>query len=44
MNTGKITQIIGAVIDVVFPEGKIPPIYNALVVDSSFALNKKLTL
>ncbi|OGD63765.1 F0F1 ATP synthase subunit beta [Candidatus Beckwithbacteria bacterium RBG_13_42_9] len=29
-NTGKITQIMGPVIDVEFPEGKLPAIYNAL--------------
>lgn len=29
-NTGKIVQIIGAVIDVKFPEGKLPNILNAL--------------
>lgn len=29
-NTGKIVQIIGAVIDVRFPEGKLPNIQNAL--------------
>jgi F-type H+-transporting ATPase subunit beta len=32
MSTGKITQIIGAVIDVEFPEGNIPKIYDALTV------------
>ncbi len=30
INTGKVTQVIGAVVDVVFSEGKIPDIYNAL--------------
>ena len=30
---GKITQIIGPVIDAVFPAGKLPNIYNALVVN-----------
>ncbi len=29
-NYGKITQVIGAVIDVEFEPGKLPPIYNAL--------------
>ncbi len=33
MNTGKITQIIGAVIDVQFEAGQIPSIYNALKVE-----------
>ena len=30
MSTGKITQIIGAVIDVEFPSDAIPKVYNAL--------------
>lgn len=33
MNKGKITQIIGAVVDVQFPEKNVPAIYNALLVD-----------
>ena len=31
-NVGKITQVIGAVIDVEFEEGQLPPILNALAV------------
>src|SRR5947208_16937963 len=31
-NLGSITQIIGPVLDVAFPPGKMPNIYNALVV------------
>jgi F-type H+/Na+-transporting ATPase subunit beta len=31
MNTGKITQVIGPVVDVEFPPGKVPSILNALV-------------
>ena len=27
---GKITQVLGAVVDVEFPDGSLPPIYNAL--------------
>jgi len=34
-NTGYITQIIGPVIDVVFPGGKLPKIYNAITVTTS---------
>jgi F-type H+/Na+-transporting ATPase subunit beta len=34
MNTGKITQIIGPVVDVAF-KGELPAIYNALTVDNS---------
>src|SRR5471032_3651730 len=33
MNTGKIVQVIGPVVDVQFAEHAIPPIYQALTVD-----------
>jgi len=33
MNTGKIVQVIGPVVDVEFPDGKVPAIYNALTID-----------
>jgi len=33
MNTGKITQVLGAVVDVAFTETTIPPIYQALTVE-----------
>ena len=33
MNTGKIVQVIGPVVDVQFAENKIPPIYQALTID-----------
>ena len=33
MNTGQITQVLGAVVDVEFPENAIPPIYQALTVE-----------
>ncbi len=33
MNKGKITQVIGAVVDVQFPAGNVPPILQALQVD-----------
>ncbi len=33
-NVGKITQIIGPVVDVEFPSGKMPKIYNALKVEA----------
>ena len=29
-NTGKITQIIGAVMDIKFPQGKLPEINEAI--------------
>ena len=32
-NTGKIVQVIGAVVDVQFAENAIPPIYQALTVE-----------
>jgi F-type H+/Na+-transporting ATPase subunit beta len=32
MSTGKITQIIGPVVDVEFEGGSLPPIYNALLI------------
>src|ERR1044071_6577178 len=31
-NQGKVAQVIGAVVDVEFPEGKLPSIYNALTI------------
>ena len=31
-NLGRIAQIVGLVLDVAFPLGKMPNIYNALVV------------
>jgi len=43
-NNGKITQIIGAVVDVSFPEGEVPALYNALEVESDFVQGKKLIL
>src|SRR5213594_1660162 len=30
MNMGKVTQVLGAVVDVQFSDGALPPIYNAL--------------
>ena len=35
MATGKITQVIGTVVDVEFPPGEMPAIYNALETDLS---------
>ena len=32
VKNGRITQIIGPVVDVTFPTGKLPSIYNALVI------------
>lgn len=39
MNTGKIVQIIGAVVDVDFSQAQMPALYNALTVD--FEVNGK---
>ena len=45
MNTGKIVQVIGPVVDVQFGENSIPPIYQALTVDFTAAGTKQfLTL
>ncbi|NBB93782.1 MAG: F0F1 ATP synthase subunit beta [Gammaproteobacteria bacterium] len=33
MSSGKIVQIIGAVVDVEFPRGEVPNVYEALIVD-----------
>ncbi|MFT3783461.1 MAG: F0F1 ATP synthase subunit beta [Nibricoccus sp.] len=45
MNTGKIVQVIGPVVDVQFAENAIPPIYQALTVDFTVSGKaEKLTL
>src|SRR3989344_6545713 len=44
MNKGKITQIIGAVVDVAFDESRIPALYNALETESQFVASKRLVL
>jgi F-type H+-transporting ATPase subunit beta len=36
METGKISQVIGAVVDVTFDQGELPDIYNALFVTNPF--------
>jgi len=44
-NTGKIVQVIGAVVDVQFAEHSIPPIYQALTIDFTAAgVKQHLTL
>ena len=35
MSTGTTVQVIGAVVDVEFPAGQIPKIYDALVIDDA---------
>jgi F-type H+-transporting ATPase subunit beta len=34
MSSGRIVQIIGAVIDVEFPRDSVPKVYDALIVDA----------
>ncbi|HKZ17809.1 MAG TPA: F0F1 ATP synthase subunit beta [Geobacteraceae bacterium] len=43
-NVGKISQVIGAVIDVEFEPGKLPPIYNALRVTNPAIDDRKYNL
>ena len=35
MSTGTTVQVIGAVVDVKFPAGQIPIIYDALIIDDA---------
>ncbi len=35
MSTGTTVQVIGAVVDVEFPAGQIPKIYDALIIDDA---------
>lgn len=44
MNTGKILQIIGAVVDISFGEKLVPDLYNALETETEFTSSKKLIL
>ena len=32
--TGRVTQVIGSTFDIEFPEGQMPPIYNAVEIKS----------
>jgi len=32
-NIGKVVQVIGSTLDAEFPEGKLPEIYNALILE-----------
>jgi F-type H+-transporting ATPase subunit beta len=43
MNVGKVAQIIGPVVDVEFEPGKLPEIYNALKIKSSYLVDGKET-
>src|ERR1700722_15760385 len=42
MNTGKIVQVIGPVVDVQFAEHAIPPIYQALTIEFEVSGKKEL--
>ena len=33
MSSGKVVEIIGAVVDVQFPKGQMPKVYDALIID-----------
>ena len=35
INKGYVTQIIGPVLDIVFPDGKLPPIYSAIKIETA---------
>ncbi|MEM6751691.1 MAG: F0F1 ATP synthase subunit beta [Cyanobacteria bacterium P01_C01_bin.38] len=43
-NTGYITQIIGPVVDVKFPNGKMPAIYNALIVKGTNEAGQEMSV
>jgi F-type H+/Na+-transporting ATPase subunit beta len=43
-STGFITQIIGPVVDIKFPGGKMPSIYNALVIKGSNAAGQEINV
>ena len=34
-NVGRIVQIIGPVLDIEFPDGKAPAIYNAVIIEDA---------
>ncbi len=44
MRIGKVTQVIGPVLDVVFPDGDLPPIYNALLISNPFISDQENNL
>ena len=43
-NIGRITQVIGPVLDIKFPPGRLPAIYNALRVTNKAISEKKWNL
>ena len=44
LKVGKITQIIGPVIDAEFPSGKLPRIYNSLVIEGKNSVGENLRI
>ncbi|MEW6172605.1 MAG: F0F1 ATP synthase subunit beta [Bacillota bacterium] len=44
MNVGEVVQIIGVVVDVRFPPGQVPPIYNALKLETEGPSGGKIDL
>ncbi|TAJ88917.1 F0F1 ATP synthase subunit beta [bacterium] len=44
MNAGKITQVLGAVVDVEFSDGRLPAIYNALKISNPAISDEKWNL
>ena len=44
MTSGKITQVLGAVVDVEFSDGTLPPIYNALKITNPAISDQPLNL
>lgn len=43
-NIGRITQVIGPVVDVEFPSGKLPEIYNALIVSGTNTAEQQISV
>lgn len=43
-NVGYITQIIGPVVDVKFPDGQMPRMYNALTIEGTNEIGQKISL
>ena len=39
INKGYVTQIIGPVLDIEFPDGNLPPIYSAIQIDTNDGVN-----
>uniref|UniRef100_UPI0030024662 ATP synthase CF1 subunit beta n=1 Tax=Cephaleuros lagerheimii TaxID=2738443 RepID=UPI0030024662 len=44
MSTGRVSQIIGPVVDVVFPDGALPNLLNALVIKGKNIAGQEITL